>query len=155
MENNIDEFDDLLEKQPDIVNSLRGNYGWTLLMMGCFKGHQKIVSLLSQRDHDLSIFNDDGLNVLHFIVWNNDDDVSLELLNIIDSSQISDIVNEQTNKYDNDTPLHHAARWNMHKSIVWLLEHGADPSFKIHGRCPDEQDRCGDETIRLIRSFLK
>ena len=153
LKTNIEEFDELLREQPDIVNSLRGEYGITLLMEGAGNKDTKIVSLLSKRGHDLSIVNDKhGRNVLHRIVLNNDD-VSLELLNSLDATQLSsDVINLQNN-FD-DTPLHYAAWRNMHKSIVWLLNHGADPSLKNNrGECPDKHDDCDDKTKRLFQSF--
>ena len=124
-------------------------------MEGAGNKDTKIVSLLSKRGHDLSIVNDKhGRNVLHRIVLNNDD-VSLELLNSLDATQLSsDVINLQNN-FD-DTPLHYAAWRNMHKSIVWLLDHGADGSHKDHrGQRPGEQPLCDDETRRLIESFRK
>ena len=76
--------------------------------------------------------------------------LSLELLNSLDATQLSsDVINKQN--YNNDTPLHIAANWNNHKSIVWLLEHGADGSLtNIRGQRPDEQYLCNDKTKRII-----
>ena len=154
LKNNVDEFDALLRQQPDITNSLRGAFGRTLLMEGARYGDTQIVSLLSNREHDLSVVVDVGLNVLRWIVWNNDD-VSLELFNSLDATQLtSDVINQQ-NIY-NETALHIAAYNNMHKSIVWLLDHGADRSIKDgYGQRPGEQPLCDDETRRLIESFRK
>ena len=154
MEDNIVEFDSLLKEQPDVTNSLRGGqYERTLLMKGAIYGDTQIVSLLFKREHDLSVVDVDGDNVFHWIVVNNDnDDDSLGLLNSLDATNISDVINNQNRfKY---TPLHLAAWRNMHKSIVWLLEHGANPTLNnIDGKRPDEHDECDDVTKRLIRSF--
>ena len=155
LSNNIEEFDNLLKQQPNITNSLRdGFYERTLLMKGARKRDKPIVSLLSKNDHDLSVVNDNGRNVLHWIVLYNYDDDSFELLNLFDATQLASVINQQ-NKY-NETPLHDAAWSNLHKTIVWLLEHGADPSVKDNrGERPGEQYRCNDETKRIIQFFRK
>ena len=45
---------------------------------------------------------------------------------------------------------------NKHKSIVWLMDQGADPSLKdVRGERPDEDSRCSDETKNIIRNFKK
>ena len=121
--------------------------------MGAARGDTQIVSLLSKREHDLSVVDNAGMNILYRIVLKVDD-VSLEMLNSLDATQLSDVINHQN--IFNRTALHLAADNNIHKSIVWLLNHGADRSLKdIVDRRPDEQDGCDDETRRLIRSFRK
>ena len=118
-------------------------------MKGALYGDTRIVSLLSKRDHDLSVVDDYGENVFHCIVWFNDDDVSLEMLNLLDATQISsDVVNQQ-NKFENNTPLHDAAVKKNHKTIAWLLEYGAYQLNKdIDGERPNKDDdhNCDDET---------
>ena len=156
MKNDIGEFDALLKEQPDITNSLREEYGRTLLMYGAMRGDTQIVSLLSKRDHDLSVVDVIGENALRWIVVHDDDD-TLKLLKSLDATQLSsDVINKPTHKY-NDTPLHVAAKWNHHKSIVWLLEHGSDPLLKNnHGERPDEHGfRCDDKTKKIIRYFAR
>ena len=154
LKNNIDEFNALLKEQPDITNSLRGDNGHTLLMKGATHGDTQIVIMLSRKDHDLSVV-DDGWNVLRLIVLFNDDDVSLEMLNSLDATQLSsDVINGQHNY--TSTPLHIAAVWNNYKSIVWLLEHEADRSLtNRNGERPGEYGFCNDETRRLIRLTRK
>ena len=153
LKNDIAEFDALMKHQPNIVNSLRDTRGRTLLMDGAINGHTQLVSLLSKRNHDLSVGDDHGWNAFHWIVWK-DDDVSFELLNSLDATQISDVINRE-DKYS-QTALHIAACWNKRKSIIWLIEHGADPSVKNNrGELPDETDHCDDETRRFIQSLRK
>ena len=156
---NFDKFDNLLKQKPDIINSMRDKYGRTLLMLAAFVGNIHIVALLSKRNHDLSVVNDDhsGLNALHFIINGNktNDDVSLELLESLDVSQLSsDVVNKQDES--NFTPLHRAAEFNMHKTIVWLLRHGANPSIKNkHLDLPGKHYHCDRKTKKLIKDFRK
>ena len=144
----------MLKEQPDIVNSLRGVNGRSLLMKGAARGDTQIVSLLSKRDHDLSVVDEYyGGNVLVWIVVYNDG-VSLEMFNSLEATQFtSDIINNQD--IINDTALHRAALTNNHKSIAWLFNHGADPSItNKRGQRPGEDDyRCDDKTKRLIQSF--
>ena len=112
-----------------------------------------IVGYLLNQPHDLSVVDDDGWNVLHCIVWCNDDDVAFELLKSLEISQLNDDV---INKQDNykDTPLHLAAMFNKHKSMVWLMDQGADRSLKnVRRQRPDEYG--SDETKNIIRNFKK
>ena len=146
-------FDDvsrIINKQPNLINAMRGKWGWTFLMYAAYYERKDIVEYISNQQHDLSVVNDGGGNVLHFIVWCNDDDVAFELLKRLDISQLNDdIINKQTNF--KETPLHCAARKNNHKSIVWLMDQGADRSLKdVNGRRPDEDGRCSDETKNII-----
>ena len=143
-----------MTEQPDITNSLRGKYGHTLLMRGATRGDTRIVFLLSKREHDFSVVGNQGENVLYTIAGSNSDDVSLELFNSIDATQISGIINNREVEGDQDTPLHEATWSNKHKSTVWLLQHGADPSIEdYHGNRPGDYVKCDDETKRLVRSF--
>ena len=157
MQTNIDAFDSLLKQQHGVVNSLRDTHGYTLLMRSASEGRKDIVSLLAKRAPDLSVVAEDGKNVLKQIVLDNhEDDVSLEMLSSFDVTQLSsDIVNQKDASY-NRTPLHHAAWFNKHKTIVWLLDHGADPLVKDHlDRSPAEQCGCDKKTRTLIRFFRK
>ena len=125
-------FDDvsrIINKQPNLINSMRGEWGWTFLMKAAYYKRKDIVGYLSNQQHDLSVVSDGGSNVLHHIVWFNDDDVAFELLNSLEISQLNDDVINKQNKYK-QTPLHYAAMKNKHKSIVWLMDQGADPSLK-------------------------
>ena len=124
-------------------------------MKGASYRSKHIVSLVSKRGHDLSVVNDNGVNVLHFIVSKNDE-LSLELLNSLEVTQLSsEVINRQDNRLKH-TPLHIAAMHNNHKAIVWLLQHGADTSIKDYqGICPAEQHGCDEHTKTRIQSFRK
>ena len=77
------------------------------------------------------------------------------MLNSLDISQLNDDVINKQNKYK-ETPLHRAAWKNKHKSMVWLMDQGADRSLKdVDGLRPDEYSDCSDETKNIIRSFKK
>ena len=152
-------FDDvsrIIKEQPNLINSMRHKGGWTFLIHAAVYKRKDIVGYLSNQQHDLSVVNDDGFNVLHYIVLFNDDDVAIEMLNSLEISQLNDdVINKQNNKYK-QTPLHCATIKNNHKSIVWLMDQGADPSLKdVHGERPGEHRCCSDETKNIIRSFKK
>ena len=151
-------FDDvsrIIKQKPNLINSMRGEWGSTFLMDAAFYNRKDIVGYISNQQHDLSVVNVNGRNVLHYIVLFNGDDVAFELLNSLDFSQLNDdVINKQNN--DKRTPLHYAAMKNNHKSMVWLMDQGADPSLKDkYGRRPDEHRRCSDETKNIIRNFKK
>ena len=153
----FDDVSKIIKQKPNLINSMRDEWGRTFLMYAAFYKRKDIVEYLSNQQHDLSVVNNDyGSNVLHLIVWNNGDDVALEMLNSLDISQLNDdVINKQNNKFK-QTPLHYAAVKNNHKSIVWLMDQGADPSLKdVRGKRPDEHPRCSDETKNIIQNFKK
>ena len=155
IDNKFDDVSRIINKQPNLINSMRGEGGLTFLMNAAINKRKDIVEYISNQQHDLSVVHDYGFNVLHLIVWFNDDDVAFEMLNSLDISQLNDdVINKQAN--NKRTPLHCAARKNKHKSIVWLMDQGADPSLKdVDGRRPGEYPGCSDETKNIIRSFKK
>ena len=151
----FNEVSNIIAKQPHIINSMRGIFNRTLLMEAAHKQRKDCVKFLSNQPHDVSVVDDVGENVLHWIVGNNDDDV-IEMLKCLDISQLNNnIINQQDNIFKR-TPLHFAAIYNKHKSIRWLLNHGADTSLKDRfGKLPDEHKYCDDETKSIIRSYRK
>ena len=153
-DNKFDDVSRIINKQPNLINSMRSKGGETFLMCAAYYKRKDIVGYLLNQQHDLSVVNDNGFNVLHFIVGN-DDDVTFEMLNSLDISQLNDdVINKQSNrKY---TPLHCAASYNKHKSMVWLMDQGADRSLKdVDDERPGEHRDCSDETKNIIRSFKK
>ena len=153
-DNKFDDVSRIFKQQPNLINSMRDGGGWTFLMYAACNKRKDIVGYLSNQQHDLSVVvNDIGYNVLHWIVWFNDDDVTFEMLNSLDISQLNDdVINKQNN--NKQTPLHIAAWKNKHKSIVWLMDQGADPSLKDdEGERPGEDRVCSDETKNIIRNF--
>ena len=151
----FEEVSNILTNKPNVINSMRGSLNHTLLMEAARNQRKDCVVFLLNQPHDVSVVDDVGHNVLHFIVGFNDDDQAIELMKCLDISQLNNnIINQQN--IAKRTPLHHAAIRNHHKSIRWLLEHGADPLIKDdRGLLPGEWDECDDETKRIIRSFRK
>ena len=151
----FNEVFNIIAKQPHIINSMRGFRNHTLLMWAARNRRKDCVVFLLNQPHDVSVVDDGGSNVLHRIVVRNDDDEAIEMFKCLDISQLNNnIINKQN--IIKKTPLHYAAWRNNHKSIRWLLNHGADPSIKdLLGLLPDEDDRCDDETKSIIRSYRK
>ena len=154
-DNKFDDVSRIINKQPNLINSMRDEWGWTFLMYAARKHRKDIVGYLSNQQHDLSVVNDDGLNVLHCIVACNDDDVAFEMLNSLEISQLNDdVINKQG--IDKRTPLHIAAEMNNHKSIVWLMDQGASRWLEdVDGWRPGEYRVCSDETKNIIQNFKK
>ena len=151
-------FDDvsrIIKEKPNFINSMRGGMGRTFLMYAARYHREDIVGYFLNQQHDLSVVSNNGWNVLHDIVLFNDDDVAYESLISLDISQLNDdVINKQT--IYKQTPLHYAAWMNRHKSIVWLMNQGADRSLKnVDGERPGEDRRCSDETKNIIRKFKK
>ena len=92
-------FDDvtkIIKQKPNLINSMRNEKGWTFLMYAAGNDRKDIVEYLSNQQHDLSVVDDNGLNVLHHIVGRNYDDVAFELLNSLEISQLNDdVINKQ------------------------------------------------------------
>ena len=123
-ERKFDKLSSLLTQQPNIINSLRdeGELEQTLMMYAAVKKRKDFVNFLLKKPHDVSVVDKNGRNVLHYIVWFNDDD-AIELLKCLDVSQLNKkIINQQTN--NKRTPLHFAVWTNKPKSLRWLCEHG-------------------------------
>ena len=156
IDNKFDDVSRIINKQPNLINSMRGKWGLTFLMNAALNHRKDIVEYLSNQQHDLSIVDDDdGYNVLHHIVRWNGDDVAIELLNSLEISQLNDDVINKQDIYK-QTPLHYAAGMNKHKSMVWLMDQGADRSLKDDfGLRPGEYRDCSDETKNIIRNFKK
>ena len=154
-DNKFDDVSSIIKEQPNLINLMRGGLGETFLMIAAYDKRKDIVGYLSNQQHDLLVVNDNGWNVLHFIVGCNGDDVAIEMLKSLDNSQFNeDVINKRNN--DKRTPLHYAAWYNRHKSIVWLMDQGADRSLKDeYGLRPGELRNCSDETKVIIRSFKK
>ena len=154
LDKKFDDVSRIIKQKPNLINSMRGGRGYTFLIHAAIAERKDIVGYLSNQQHDLSIVNDYGWNVLHLIVGRNDDDVAFEMLNSLDVSQLNDdVINKQDN-INKQTPLHFAAWLNRHKSIVWLMDQGADPSLKdVRGLRPGEDG--SDETKNIIRNFKK
>jgi len=150
----FDKVSSLLTKQPNIINSLRGGYNeYTLMMKAANIQRKDCVEFLSKKPHDVSVVDEDGENVLHYIVLFYNDDVAIEMLKCLDVSQLNNnFINQQNN--NKRTPLHDAAMLNRHKSIRWLLKNGADVSLKDDdGLRPYEYHSCYDETKRIILQY--
>ena len=150
----FDKLSTVLTKQPNIINSLRDDgYDERTLMIYAARNRRKdCVKFLSKKPHDVSVVNKYGLNVLHHIVWLNN---AIELLKCLDVSQLNNNIINQQSKYKR-TPLHYAAKYNKHKTIRWLLEHGANISLKDdNGDRPHEDEDCDEETRRIILQYNK
>ena len=71
----FDKLSSLLTQQPNIINSLRDEDDETLMMYAADNRRKDCVNFLLKKPHDVSVVDEDGWNVLHHIVWyNNDDD---------------------------------------------------------------------------------
>ena len=155
-DNKFDDVSRIINKQPNLINWMRDERGSTFLMYAALDKRKDIVGYLLNQQHDLSVVDNYGFNVLHWIVWfNDDDDVAFEMLNSLDFSQLNDDVINKQSIYK-QTPLHYAAMKNNHKSMVWLMDQGADRSLKDeYGQRPGEHCWCSDETKNIIRNFNK
>ena len=69
-EGKFEEFEKIVRSKPNIINSLRdGEYGRTLLMKTVFEENLKLFNRVLSFGADLSIVNDYGWNVFHWIAY--------------------------------------------------------------------------------------
>ena len=115
----------ILFNDPNIINSLRKSSKNETLMMRAAADHRKdCIEFLSSKPHDLSVVDNECSNIFHYIVWMNEDDIAVEMLNCLNISQIeNDVINQRD--INNHTPFHHAAARNRKKSIDWLFNNGS------------------------------
>uniref|UniRef100_A0A7M5UX41 Uncharacterized protein n=1 Tax=Clytia hemisphaerica TaxID=252671 RepID=A0A7M5UX41_9CNID len=98
---------------------------------------------------DFSLVDVLGRNVLHFVGSNE----KVRYLEQFDQQTIKKLIDGR-DEWNNETPLHRAARCNKHDVIEWLLANGADHELKdILGRRPDEHGDCDGVTKEIFRSF--
>ena len=146
----------IIDKTPQLFNSLRygGLSNRTLLMESAVKNNMKLFEFIAQQKLDVSVvdvFND---NIFHHVVCYNTDEQSMKMLNLLinTTDDIKSMINQQNNS--KRTPSHWAAGKNRHRSIEWLIRHGADVHMKdFQGNRPDEHSRCDDETKNIIQRF--
>uniref|UniRef100_A0A7M5UZJ2 Uncharacterized protein n=2 Tax=Clytia hemisphaerica TaxID=252671 RepID=A0A7M5UZJ2_9CNID len=146
-EKNFVKFEEIFQQNPNIVNSLRGAYGWTLLMKAVYEDRFDVFVHLMEYPQDFSLVSDNGQNILHYVGLVG----TVRYLEKFDQQTIKMLINGRTKQ--NETPLHKAALRNKHNIIRWLLAKGANPELKdIYGQRPDEQ-RCDGVTKEIFRSF--
>ena len=147
-ERNFYQFGTILQKNPQIINSLRTKkQAATLLMKAANQGQHNIVEFLLSRPQDLSVTTRTFHNALHFI--------SLRVgaaFKYLDETQITDDLLNQHDHEKKLTPLHFAAKSNNQTAIKWLLDQGADPLIKdFNGKIPD--DLCEESTKKLFLNY--
>ncbi|XP_066917267.1 uncharacterized protein [Clytia hemisphaerica] len=147
-ENNFRKFEKIFQQNPNIVNSLRGYLGWTLLMMAVYEDRFDVFVHLMEYPQDFSLVDGLGRNVLHYV----GSEGIVRYLEKFDQQTIKMLIDGRDR--DNDTPLHVAAGRNNHGVIRWLLAKGADHELKDDdGRRPDEHYECDGVTKEIFRSF--
>eukprot|EP00111_Clytia_hemisphaerica_P024992 TCONS_00073592-protein len=148
LEKNFAKFEEIFRQKPNIVNSLRGGNGSTLLMRAVYGDRFDVFVHLMNCPQDFSLVNNYGLNVLHCVGYKG----KVRHLEQFDQQSIEKLIDGRDK--DNDTPLHDAASRNNHDVIRWLLAHGADHELKdSRGQRPDEHPDCDGVTKEIFRSF--
>ncbi|XP_066914167.1 TNF receptor-associated factor 6-like isoform X2 [Clytia hemisphaerica] len=143
-------FEEIFQQNPNIVNSLRDGYGFTLLMEAVCKDRFDVFVHLMKYPQDFSLVGNNGWNVLHWVGRYG----TVRHLEKFDQQTIKMLIDGR-DKW-NKTPLHFAACWNKHDVIRWLLAKGANPELKDEdGQRPDEQlmSGCDGVTKEIFRSF--
>uniref|UniRef100_A0A7M5XMV2 Uncharacterized protein n=1 Tax=Clytia hemisphaerica TaxID=252671 RepID=A0A7M5XMV2_9CNID len=148
LEKKFAKFEEIFRQKPNIVNSLRDDDGYTLLMDAVWKDRFDVFVHLMDYPQDFSLVDTDGHNVLHFVGGNG----KVRHLEQFDQQTIEMLINGRDRL--NRTPLHFAAEYNNHDVIRWLLAKGADRELKnIYRQRPDEHDKCDGVTKEIIRPF--
>ncbi|XP_066928302.1 uncharacterized protein [Clytia hemisphaerica] len=142
-------FEEIFHQKPNIVNSMRGVFGYTLLMEAVVEDRFDVFVHLMNYPQDFSLVdNEDGLNVLHLVGYYG----TVRHLEQFDQQTIKKLINGRDGW--NRTSLHRAAQGNNHDVIRWLLAKGADHELKNKdGQRPDEHPDCDGFTKEIFRSF--
>uniref|UniRef100_A0A7M5V7G2 SH3 domain-containing protein n=1 Tax=Clytia hemisphaerica TaxID=252671 RepID=A0A7M5V7G2_9CNID len=148
-EKNFAKFEEIFQQNPNIVNSLRGVLGRTLLMWAVDREDRFDVFVhLMNYPQDFSLVSNGGLNVLHFV----GEGGTVRYLEKFDQQTIKMLINGR--HIWNGTPLHCAASYNKHDVTRWLLAKGANHELENNfGQRPDEQRDCDGVTKEIFRSF--
>ena len=182
-------FDEIVQSNPQMINSLRNDDGDSLLMDVVF--YDDVFDHLLNISQDFSVVDENGDNILHRIVCFfggvSDYILSRRLMKLSQKTNVESFINikdrwgktplhwaARNNNHrtietiiklggdvnlkdgDGQTPLHRAAYNNLHRAIETMIKLGGDVNLKNnYNELPDEQDRCDDETKRMIRSSRK
>ncbi|XP_066923492.1 TNF receptor-associated factor 6-like [Clytia hemisphaerica] len=147
-EKKFTKFEEIFQQNPNVINSLRDGFGYTLLVMAVYKDRFDVFVHLMEYPQDFSLVDNDGMNVLHRVGQYG----KVRYLEKFDQQTIKTLIDGRTNM--NSTPLHKAAYYNKHDVIRWLLAKGANHELKNkYGRRPDEQSFCDGVTKEIFRSF--
>ena len=110
--------------------------------------YEEVFNYLINFTQDFSIVDEYGLNIVHWIALYllYDDGVSSRMLmKLSEKTNVESFINNKA--HDGRTPLHLAARYNSHRVIETIVKLGGN----VHNQLPDEQDRCDDETKRILQ----
>ena len=137
-----------------LLESLRGESEATLLMDSVLSSKISNFEYLVQLDQDFSVVDDNGWNIVHFIVFASKDE-SEEMFRMFEKTKPDFAI--LINQFDNTghAPIHYAAGYNNHTAIKTLFENGADMNLRSQkdNELPEEQKGCDEETIRLMQHY--
>ena len=148
----------MIEDIPFLLESLRNYYDRTLLMKVAYWPDLDSFRFLLSFDQDLNVANMDGWNIAHYIVFGSRDDNVVELLEMLKTKitkrMFKRLINN-VNRYGRSS-LHNAAKKNRHKTIIFLIENGANINIRdYHDLLPEEHKRCDEETKQIFRKYRK
>ena len=141
----------MVHENRHLINCLRNDYDVTLLMHAVWL-YDDVFDYLIEKPQDFSIVNRRGWNIIHYIAWfgRGDEKCESQLIKLSQKTNVESLINERN--VHGDTPLHHAARMNKHRTIARLISMGSDVNLRNNfNKLPDEYDRCDDETKKIIR----
>ena len=110
----------MLDKTAIDINS-RDNDGWTPLHHACAKEKPLAIMLLIEKGADVNAVDNDGMTPLHRAMTEGSDDAIDAYVKALGAKADYDVLSEK-----GDTPLQHAVRRGLERSINKLLAAGAD-----------------------------
>ena len=153
-----DVMKEMIEDIPFLLESLRGYDDATLLMsVALFKTDVDLFRFLLSFDQDLNIVNEDGLNIVRYIVIG-DVNVVVEKLDVLTTKTTNILFKSLINRLDKygQSPLHRAAELNNHKTIIYLIENEANLNIRDNKhRLPEEHEDCNEETKLIFQRYRK
>ena len=122
----------------------------TLLMIAYW--NNDVFDYLIKKPQDFSIVSLYGWNIIHHIVLYGNEKCESQLIKLSQKTNVESLINKRN--VNGDTPLHHAARKNKHRTIARLISMGSDVNVRNNlNKLPDEYDWCDDVTKRIIRQL--
>lgn len=115
----VEQISDLYEKDNTIINS-KNDFGFTPLILACYKGNNKVVSFLLEKKADINYVSDEGTALMAAVVKGN---IALVEL-LINHNANLDLTNS-----NGTTALMYAVKFNNYEITKLLIEHKSNKTI--------------------------
>jgi len=155
--NEFEVVEKMINEIPFFLISFRGVNDRTLLMYAAVSSSVYPFPFLLAFEQDVTVVDRNGRNIAHYVVYRNNLFFvkNFEYLKRRTSRQAFHRLLNHVDTYG-CSPLYHAARWNMHEAIKYLIQNKVNVNVRNNkGQLPEENKKCDEETKWLIRKCRK